>query len=78
MNLSSINEQSFNAIIDESGGVKLEILPNIVCNIREGRGNIFDCWITNQNSDSTIVATFKAPTLEQIKAEAVARIKTFN
>lgn len=78
MNLSSINEQSFNAIIDESGGVKLEILPNIVCNIREGRGKIFDCWITNQNSDSKIVATFKAPTLDQIKAEAAQRIKTLN
>lgn len=78
MNLTSINEQNFNSIIDQDGGIILEILPDIICNVREGRGNTFDCWITNQKYNSTVVGSFKAKNLETIKIEAKSIIKTMN
>jgi len=73
--LQSINEDVFNQSIESVGVVHLELQPSVVCSIREGYRNTFDCRIVNQKIDF-VVREFSACNLEQIRLELDSTLNT--
>jgi hypothetical protein len=73
--VKNISADTFHSVIDNLGVCHIELLPEVICSVREF-GNSFDCRIVDQRIDDKVISEFSAKNLKQIQEAAGVVIKT--
>ncbi len=74
--VKNINQDSFQSVIDNVGVCHIELIPDVICSVRE-YSNSFDCRIVDQRVGDKVLKEFEAKNLKQIQEQAGLVIKTF-
>lgn len=73
--VKNINAHAFQSVIDNVGVCHIELIPDVICSVREF-GSFFDCRIVDQRIDDKVIREFEARNLKQIQEEAGIVIRT--
>jgi len=73
--VKNINADAFQSVIDNVGVCHIELIPDVICSVREF-GSFFDCRIVDQRIDDKVIREFEARNLKQIQEEAGIVIRT--